>query len=263
MRCSMCGHDSPPGSAFCLNCGSSLAPAFGQTPAAPAGLPTVCGVCRGENPPGMKFCRSCGSALAGGVPSAVPVAATMMSDQPHAEVQALIAAQKAKAAGMPPPGPMGGMPPPGPMGGGMPPPGPMGGMPAPGPMGGMPAPGPMGGMPPAGPMGGMPAGPMGARPAGAFQQPGAFPPPPGNNFPPAPGNNFPPPGGPAFQMPPTLPPEAASRAPQPAKSGNVGAQPAPGTVTCPRCNTATPASFAFCQQCGPNLQDHNKPGPSG
>ena len=63
MRCSMCGHESPPGSSFCLNCGSSLAPAFAQTPPPPQGLPNTCSVCRGENPPGMKFCRNCGSAL--------------------------------------------------------------------------------------------------------------------------------------------------------------------------------------------------------
>ncbi len=65
MRCSMCGHESPAGSAFCLNCGSSLVPpTYAQTPVAPPGLPLTCGVCRGENPPGMKFCRNCGSALA-------------------------------------------------------------------------------------------------------------------------------------------------------------------------------------------------------
>jgi hypothetical protein len=194
----------------------------------------------------MKFCRSCGSALAGGIPSSVPVAATMMSDAPHADVQAIIAQQKAQAAAkapaMPQPGPMG-MPPPGPMGG-MPPAGPMGGMPPAGPMGGMPQPGPMGGMPQPGPMGGMPQpGPMGQQARGP--QPG-----PANNFPP-------PPGATPFQIPPTMPPEN-SRAPQPARSGALGAQPPPGTVQCPRCNTATPASFAFCQQCGLNLQD--KPG---
>lgn len=76
MRCSMCGHESPAGSSFCLNCGSSLAPAaappvYPQTTGAPAGLPTICGVCRGENPPGMKFCRACGSAL-GQVASTLP-----------------------------------------------------------------------------------------------------------------------------------------------------------------------------------------------
>ena len=175
----------------------------------------------------MKFCRSCGSALAGGVPSAMPVAATMMSDQPHADVQALLAQQKAqqqaKPMGMPPPGPMG-MPPPGPMG--MPPPGPMGGMPPAGPMGGMPPAGPMGGMPPAGPMGGQQARPAGPPGFGQPQQ-----------------------GG----FPPTLPPEAKSQAPQPARPS--AGQNLPGTVTCPRCATATPASFSFCQQCGLNLQD--------
>ena len=62
MRCSVCGHESPPGSSFCLNCGSALAPA--QTPVAAAGLPgAICPMCRGENPPGMKFCRNCGTAL--------------------------------------------------------------------------------------------------------------------------------------------------------------------------------------------------------
>jgi len=59
MRCSVCGHESPPGSSFCLNCGSALA----QTPVAGSGLPVICSVCRGENPIGMKFCRSCGTSL--------------------------------------------------------------------------------------------------------------------------------------------------------------------------------------------------------
>jgi pSer/pThr/pTyr-binding forkhead associated (FHA) protein len=53
----------------------------------------------------------------------------------------------------------------------------------------------------------------------------------------------------AYQPPPTLPPDAASRAPAPMPAGG------PGTVTCPRCGTATPSNFAFCQQCGLNLQD--------
>lgn len=67
MRCSVCGHESPPGSSFCLNCGSALAPA--QTPVAAAGLPgVICSLCRGENPPGMKFCRNCGTALGGTTP---------------------------------------------------------------------------------------------------------------------------------------------------------------------------------------------------
>ena len=143
MRCSMCGHESPSGSAFCLNCGGSLAPAFGQTPGPAAGLPTVCGVCRGENPPNMKFCRNCGSALAGGVPSAIPVAATMAQESSPAAIQAMIAQSRSQPGGMPPAGafaapPRAAMPPPGVM----------------------PAPGPM-------------------PPAGAFPAPGAFAPAPG------------------------------------------------------------------------------------
>ena len=59
MRCSMCGHESPPGSSFCLNCGSSLAPAVGaDSRMRRPGCPASVRVCRGENPPGMKFCRS-------------------------------------------------------------------------------------------------------------------------------------------------------------------------------------------------------------
>ena len=60
MRCSVCGHESPPGSSFCLNCGSALAPAVQhRLPRRPPGCPrtVICASCRGENPPGMKFCR--------------------------------------------------------------------------------------------------------------------------------------------------------------------------------------------------------------
>jgi hypothetical protein len=160
----MCGHESPPGSAFCLNCGSSLAPAFGQTPGPPPGLPAQCGVCRAENPPGMKFCRSCGSALAGGVPSQVPVPATMMAPSP--EVQQMIAAVR---------------------GGQQPPP------------------------------------------------PQYAPPPPMQGY----GQPMPQPG--AFAPPPTLPPPQIG-----------GAKPVP--ITCPRCGTSTPSTFAYCQQCGLHLQ---------
>jgi len=112
-------------------------------------------------------------------------------------------------------------------------------------MGGMPAAGPMG-MPPPGPMGMPPPGPIGqqARPQQPpMGQPGAFPP-----------QGFP-------NMPPTLAPEALSLPPQVARPS--GPQPMPGTVTCPRCNTATPASFAFCQQCGLNLQEQAPRPPSG
>ena len=71
MRCSMCGHDSPAGSLFCLSCGSALA-AGGGTPGAGAPLPgrAICPGCRAENPPGMKFCRHCGTGL--GAPAFAP-----------------------------------------------------------------------------------------------------------------------------------------------------------------------------------------------
>src|SRR5688572_16349228 len=81
MRCSMCGHDSPPGSLFCLNCGNSLVqagPPMGQqTPGMGPGLPAAPGVmacptCRAENPVGMKFCRNCGTVLAAGPPGGLP-----------------------------------------------------------------------------------------------------------------------------------------------------------------------------------------------
>jgi len=88
MRCSVCGHESPPGSSFCLNCGSAL-PAVQLTPAPPAGLPAqvICNVCRGENPPGMKFCRSCGAALAATQPSAPAYGAPGMGFIPTAPGQ--------------------------------------------------------------------------------------------------------------------------------------------------------------------------------
>ena len=150
MRCSMCGHESPPGSLFCLNCGSQLAPLAGmgapgpQTPGAGQGLPQPCPTCRAENPPGMKFCRQCGTVLAPAQPGLAP---TPVMGGPGGPM------------GGPPPG--AGGPPPG-MGGrdpafvsGPPPGGPVGGPPPPGgPMGGPPP--PMGGPPP--PMGGPGAG---------------------------------------------------------------------------------------------------------
>ena len=98
MRCSMCGHESPPGSSFCLNCGSSLAavmppPAFGQTPPPTAGLPIICPVCRGENPIGMKFCRACGTGLTGSGPQVMPMqpmgGAPMMAPPPMMPYQPL------------------------------------------------------------------------------------------------------------------------------------------------------------------------------
>jgi pSer/pThr/pTyr-binding forkhead associated (FHA) protein len=134
MRCSMCGHESPAGSSFCLNCGASLT----QTPPPVQGLPAalatlVCGVCRGENPAGMKFCRACGNAL--------PQAATASP------------AFGVRVRSGPTPGPGA----PGPVMAGIPS-GPLGG-----PMPGMP-PGPVGGFPPL-PAGGFPSAPAGGVPA--------------------------------------------------------------------------------------------------
>ena len=62
MRCSMCGHENPPGASFCLNCGTAVNGNM-QTPAPAPGLPTTCAACATPNPPGMKFCRNCGGAL--------------------------------------------------------------------------------------------------------------------------------------------------------------------------------------------------------
>lgn len=70
MRCANCGHDNPPGSLFCLNCGSQLT-AMAATPPPPAGLPVRCGACGGENPPGMRFCRQCGTTLVAAAPAPV------------------------------------------------------------------------------------------------------------------------------------------------------------------------------------------------
>ncbi|MGE3544036.1 MAG: FHA domain-containing protein [Kofleriaceae bacterium] len=111
----MCGHESPAGSSFCLNCGSSLAPAFVQTAAAPSGLPAappvpgmpgmpavaampaapgmpavaampvMCAACGTENPPGMKFCRNCGTALGSPPPpGAIPMGGSPMGTPPTA-----------------------------------------------------------------------------------------------------------------------------------------------------------------------------------
>jgi pSer/pThr/pTyr-binding forkhead associated (FHA) protein len=159
LRCSACGHQSPPGSSFCLNCGTALAAAPSQTPGGGAGLPVICPGCRGENPPGMKFCRNCGAALGmttPGSPSyAQPgVGAPMMAPPP----------------GMPPPGPFA--------------------TPAPMSPKGMTAPG----------------------------------------------------GGPQLHGPNASVPTAGLRV-----------NPQGSTITCPRCATATPVGFAYCQQCGLHL----------
>ncbi|MGE5184233.1 MAG: FHA domain-containing protein [Acidobacteriota bacterium] len=179
MRCSVCGHESPVGSSFCLNCGSALA-AAPQTPAIAGGLPAICNVCRGENPPGMKFCRQCGSALGATTPGSPAIGAPMMA----------------------PPGPLA-MPPPGPMA--MP-------APMPGPM--MPGP-----MMPGGPV--MPSGPT-------LPAPGALP-------------------NPALAPTPLPPPPRGPDASPPRVAQG-------STITCPRCGTLTPMTFAYCQQCGLHMQ---------
>jgi hypothetical protein len=66
----------------------------------------------------------------------------------------------------------------------------------------------------------------------------------------APGQGFPP-SGPLATPPPLRPsgniaPPARAPAPAPAAQGS--------TITCPRCGTATPVGFAYCQQCGLHLQ---------
>lgn len=166
LRCSACGHQSPPGSSFCLNCGTALAAAPAQTPGAGPGLPTICGACRGENPPGMKFCRNCGAALAAAGPGAPG----------YAPGGPVVAAPMA-----PPPG--------------------------------------------------MPAPPPFATPAPIPHQPSPYAAPPGPMM-------SPPPGGP-IASPGSPPPQAA-----PPASGQGS------TIRCPRCATATPVGFSFCQQCG-------------
>lgn len=182
MRCSICGHESPPGSVFCLNCGNALtaaAPAYGQTPPPLAGLPNVCGVCHGENPPGMKFCRSCGSALSGGTPP-----------PPQPQPQAYGAPQPQA----PQPG-----------------------------YGGAPM------------QGGYPN--QGHQPPQAYGQPPMQSPGYGSSLAAAPtpmAQNFNPSTAPGAGAPPR--PDAGA------------------SITCPRCNTLTPTGFAFCQQCGLNLQ---------
>ncbi|HUJ59608.1 MAG TPA: FHA domain-containing protein [Kofleriaceae bacterium] len=108
MRCSVCGHESPPGSSFCLNCGSALA-AVAQTPALPGGLPVICPSCRGENPAGMKFCRSCGAALLQVVPQ---VGAPMMAPAIPPKLSPAAAALPATAPGLIPPGGPAPLPPP-------------------------------------------------------------------------------------------------------------------------------------------------------
>ncbi len=216
MRCQMCGHESPAGSSFCLNCGSSLAPApapaqFNPTPGGGAGLPVICPMCRGENPPGMKFCRSCGTGLAGVAPSAPGIGG-------GAQNMGYGGAPGMGAPGNPPPM--------------MPPPM------APAPM----TPPPMGAPPMGHPMGGAPGMAMGGAPGMG----GSMSPPPmgaaGNSpmFAATMAQDGP---GPASAgLPPTTP---GGTKPGPGSSAGASQM-----INCPRCGTSTPVGFAYCQQCG-------------
>ena len=237
MRCQMCGHESPAGSSFCLNCGSSLAPApapaaFIPTPTPAAGLPVMCTVCRGENPPGMKFCRSCGAALAAPGTLAGPGIGG--------------GAQNMGYGGAPMGGAPGNPPPMNPMTPMMPPPGPLG---APmSPMGAPPMPPPMG----APPMGAPPMGapPMGGPPMGGPISPSALMSGGGGAgamgyAPTAPPANAPMPSAPVNS--PMFAPTMAQDGPSTSGPAAAGAS---GMINCPRCGTATPVGFAYCQQCG-------------
>ncbi|MBK9029757.1 MAG: FHA domain-containing protein [Myxococcales bacterium] len=249
MRCSKCGHDNPPGSGFCLNCGTSLvgpAPYSGSTPAGPPGLLVSCPACRTENPPSMRFCRNCGTVLAASSPGILPTP-YMGGAPPPGMGPPGMGGQMGSPPGMggPPPG-MGG-PPPG-MGGPMGPPQGMGG-PMPqgmgGPMGG-PAPGmgmggPMGGPAPGMGMGG----PMGG-PAPGMGMGGPM----GG---PSPGMGMGGPmGGPSPGMGMGGPMGGPSQGMGGPSQGMGGAPPpmAAGASSCPRCNAPVQPGFAFCQQCG-------------
>ena len=110
MRCSMCGHDSPPGSLFCLSCGSPLQQAGSQgTPGGGAGLPTFCPACRTENPPGMKFCRHCGTVLPAPAPPGLSPSPMMGGHGMGGHGMGGAMPQMGPPPGMPQPGPMGGM----------------------------------------------------------------------------------------------------------------------------------------------------------
>ena len=56
MPCARCGHDNPPATRFCGQCGASL--------------PLSCPACRASNPISNKYCGACGSALAPGAGAA-------------------------------------------------------------------------------------------------------------------------------------------------------------------------------------------------
>jgi len=105
-----------------------------------------------------------------------------------------------------------------------------------------PLPAPSGGPGFGGPMPGMPSGPIGGFPT---QLPGGMPPSGPIGGTPRLGPEAPdvaPPAPVALGMMPTSLAAPALRAPQ------------GSTIACPRCGTQTPLGFAFCQQCGLNMQ---------
>jgi hypothetical protein len=55
VKCSRCQHDNPPGSNFCLGCGTRLG--------------ATCGACGNELPAGSRFCNKCGTPASGGTPA--------------------------------------------------------------------------------------------------------------------------------------------------------------------------------------------------
>jgi pSer/pThr/pTyr-binding forkhead associated (FHA) protein len=67
----------------------------------------------------------------------------------------------------------------------------------------------------------------------------------------APGQGFGP-GGPPLATP--LPQQRPSSGPLPQTARPVIAAAQGSTITCPRCGTATPVGFAYCQQCGLHIQ---------
>jgi len=134
-------------------------------------------------------------------------------------------------------------------------------------MGGPPAPymgsGPGIPMPPPGPLGAPPGPPPYMQSAPAMQMPPPPPPPPGGT--PVAGVPYMASGpmGGALAAAPTphaLPPTMGSQPAYPIPSTNPGAggptarPPGGPTITCPRCSTATPIGFAFCQHCGLHMQ---------
>lgn len=82
---------------------------------------------------------------------------------------------------------------------------------------------------------------MGASPYGAGQAPAVAPP-----------------GG---QNSPMFAPTMAQDGPQPSTSAKVAS--APDMIKCPRCGTATPVGFAYCQQCGLHMSGLQPTDPGG